>query len=258
MPTRRTVVRALLLLLAAVGLWVFLQPVVVAGIWNAGNALGLAASVTLAVVVLVWSTVARGLRALARTRRGRAVLGAGAVALGAGVLWCGALSAWMLADIGEPDAAPGAVVVLGCRVEGDTPSQALQRRIDTAADYLLGHPEVPVVVSGGKGAGEQVSEAEAMRRGLVDRGVAEDRILLEDRSTSTLENLTNSAEILDEHGLGSRVVVVTEGYHLHRALEIADRVGLDADGLAASSPGWLLPTSWVREWVALTLDAVRR
>ncbi|KGM16445.1 hypothetical protein N867_19955, partial [Actinotalea fermentans ATCC 43279 = JCM 9966 = DSM 3133] len=174
------------------------------------------------------------------------------------VVWCGVLSAWMLADVGEPPDAPAAVVVLGCRVEGDTPSQALQRRIDTAADYLLAHPGVPVVVSGGMGDGERISEAEAMRRGLVERGVADDRILLEDRSTSTLENLTNSAAILAEKGLGSSVVVVSEGYHLHRALGIADRVGLDADGLAAPSPGWLLPTSWVREWVALTLDTVRR
>lgn len=205
-----------------------------------------------------WSTLARGLRALAGTRRGKALLGAGVVALGAGVVWCGVLSAWMLADVGEPPDAPAAVVVLGCRVEGDTPSQALQRRIDTAADYLLAHPGVPVVVSGGMGDGERISEAEAMRRGLVERGVADDRILLEDRSTSTLENLTNSAAILAEKGLGSSVVVVTEGYHLHRALGIADRVGLHADGLAAPSPGWLLPTSWVREWVALTLDTVRR
>lgn len=257
MPTRRAVLRGVLLLLSAVGVWVFLQPVVVAGIVNAGNLLGLAASVLLAVVALAWSGVVRGLRALARTRRGTAVLAAGAVVLGAGVLWCGALSVQMLADIDEPHDTPAAVVVLGCRVEGDTPSQALQRRIDTAADYLLAHPGVPVVVSGGQGPGEDISEAEAMRRGLVDRGVTDDRILLEDRSTSTLENLTYSAQLLAENDLAPSVLLVTEGYHQHRALTIAERVGLDADGLAASSPGWLLPTSWVREWVALTVDAVR-
>lgn len=258
MPARRTVLRVLLVALAALGVWVFGQPVVIAGILNLGNLLGLAASVLLAVVGLAWSGVSRLVRALVRTRRGKVLVLPIAATAVLGALWAGVLSVLMVTDRGSPPDVPVPVVLLGCRVDGEVPSEALQNRIDTAADYLLAHPSVPVVVSGGKGTDERISEAEAMRRGLVARGVAEDRILLEDRSTSTVENLTYSAQLLAANGLDASVVIVTEGYHLSRALSVADRVGLDADGLAAPSPGWLLPTSWVREWVALTRDMALR
>lgn len=174
----------------------------------------------------------------------------------AGLVWCGVLSVRMASAMGAEPGEPATLIVLGCRVEGDQPSVALGRRIDTAADYLLAHPDVQVVVSGGQGSDELVSEAEAMRRVLVDRGVAEERILVEDRSTSTLENLTYSKELLAERGLGTSVIVVSEGYHMYRALSVAERVGLDAEGLAAPSAAWMLPTAWVREWFGITLDGV--
>ena len=255
--TPRTAARAVLLLVAVYGFWVFLQPLTIAGILNAGNAVGMAVCLLLGAVVLAWGRVSRALSALLTRRSGRLVAGSVAVVVGLGVVWCGVLS-WRMASAmaTEPDE-PATLIVLGCRVEGDRPSVALLRRVDTAADYLLAHPSVQVVVSGGQGADERVSEAEAMRRVLVDRGVDEDRILVEDRSTSTLENLTFSEELLSQHGLGTSVIVVSEGYHMHRALALAERVGLDADGLAAPSAAWVLPTSWVREWFAITLDELR-
>ncbi len=258
---RTRVLRVLVLLLAAYGFWVFLQPVVVAGILNVGNAAGMAVVATPAVVVLAWARLSRTLTALRTTRRGRmataTAAGVAAVVIGVGAVWCGVLSARMTAAMSTRPDAPATLIVLGCRVEGETPSEALRNRIDTAADYLLAHPSVPVIVSGGQGPDERISEAEAMRRGLVERGVAEDRIVLEDRSTSTLENLTFAKELLPDGGRDASVVVVSEGYHLYRALSVADRVGLDAEGLAAPSPDWLRATSWVREWFAITLDTVR-
>lgn len=252
-----TVVRAAGLALAAYGFWVFLQPVLIAGIVNVGNVVGLAAALGLAGVVVAWPRVSRFLGARAATRAGRVGLGAVAVVVGLGVVWCGVLSARMAGHLGARPEGPATLVVVGCRVEGDEPSEALRRRADAAADYLLEHPGVPVVVSGGQGPDERISEAEAMRRLLVERGVDEGRILMEDRSTSTRENLLYSKEVLAEHGLGTSVVVVSEGYHLYRALRIAERVGLDAEGLAAESAPWQLPTSWVREWFSITLDVVR-
>lgn len=256
-PRARTVLRAAPALLAGYGFWVFLQPALIAGIVNVGNVVGMTASVLLAVAALTWPRLTRSLAARWATRGGRIGLGAVAVVGCLGLVWCAVLSARMVSTLHEQPERPATLVVLGCKVEGDRPSVALLRRVDTAADYLLAHPTVPVAVSGGQGGDELISEAEAMRRALVERGIDEDRILLEDRSTSTQENLEFSMELLAQHGLGTSVILVTEGYHMHRALGVAERVGLDAEGLAAPSAAWVLPTAWVREWFSLTLYELR-
>lgn len=255
--TLRRLARVVLVVAALYGFWVFLQPLTIAGILNVGNAVGMSVCVLLAVVAVAWPRVVRLVSALVRRRSGRLVVGVVAVVVGLGVVWCGVLSARMASQMWARPDAPATVVVLGCKVEVDRPSVALLRRVDTAADYLLAHPSVQVVVSGGQGPDEPISEAEAMRRALVDRGVDEDRILVEDRSTSTLENLTFSKELLAENGLGTSVIVVSEGYHMYRALTVAERVGLEAEGLAAPSAAWVLPTSWVREWFGITLDGIK-
>jgi len=119
----------------------------------------------------------------------------------------------------ESDAPVSAVIVLGAGVNGETPSLTLRTRIDAAAAYLEEHPDVPVVLSGGQGPGEAITEAECMRRALVRRGVDESRLYPEERSTSTQENLRYSRAILEELGvdLTQRVAIVTSDYHLCRA-----------------------------------------
>ena len=119
----------------------------------------------------------------------------------------------------ESDAPVSAVIVLGAGVNGETPSLTLRTRIDAAAAYLEEHPDVPVVLSGGQGPGEAITEAECMRRALVRRGVDESRLYPEERSTSTQENLRYSRAILEELGVDpvQRVAIVTSDFHLCRA-----------------------------------------
>ena len=119
----------------------------------------------------------------------------------------------------ESDAPVSAVIVLGAGVNGETPSLTLRTRIDAAAAYLEEHPDVPVVLSGGQGPGEAITEAECMRRALVRRGVDESRLYPEERSTSTQENLRYSRAILVELGVdpAQRVAIVTSDFHLCRA-----------------------------------------
>ena len=119
----------------------------------------------------------------------------------------------------ESDAPVSAVIVLGAGVNGETPSLTLRTRIDAAAAYLEEHPNVPVVLSGGQGPGEAITEAECMRRALVRRGVDESRLYPEERSTSTQENLRYSRAILEELGVdpAQRVAIVTSDFHLCRA-----------------------------------------
>lgn len=119
----------------------------------------------------------------------------------------------------ESDEPVSAVIVLGAGVNGETPSLTLCTRIDAAAAYLEEHPNVPVVLSGGQGPGEAITEAECMRRALVRRGVDESRLYPEERSTSTQENLRYSRAILEELGVdpARRVAIVTSDFHLCRA-----------------------------------------
>ena len=180
------------------------------------------------------------------------------VGLAVGLLTFAALEAQVLLGSrgDDPDKPVAAVVVvLGAGVNGETPSLALQTRIDAAARYLEAHPEVPAVLSGGQGSGEAITEAEAMRRGLVARGIAEERLLLEERSTSTYENFLFSGELLAEEGLdpAAPLAVVTNDFHLFRAKLIAQRVGLtETIGIPAELPWWWLDANYtVREAFAL-------
>lgn len=149
-----------------------------------------------------------------------------------------------------------AVIVLGAGVNGETPSLILQSRIDAAAAYLEQHPDVPVVLSGGQGPGEAISEAEAMRRALCTGGGEQNaRYLLEDQSTSTAENLAFSKAVLQEHGVDTEtavIAVVTSDFHCFRAHLIARREGLTVIGIPAEVPWRLLEANYyIREFFAL-------
>ncbi|MDO4836333.1 MAG: ElyC/SanA/YdcF family protein [Clostridia bacterium] len=127
------------------------------------------------------------------------------------------------------------IVVLGAAVYGETPSITLEHRLEGALRYLEANPRTKAVVSGGQGAGEDISEAECMRRYLTEHGIAEERILSEDMSTSTRENLTFSeAVIKTDGGRTDRVVLVSSAYHLYRARRMAAAMGMQAGGFAGS------------------------
>ena len=151
---------------------------------------------------------------------------------------------------------PEAVIVLGCQVRGEVPSVMLSKRLDAAIETLSEYPDTVCVVSGGQGRGEDISEAEAMRRYLVARGISEERVLAEDKSTSTRENIAYSSEILKELGI-SRAVIVTSDFHQYRAGLYAKRNGLTVGHHSGKTPVFNLANYWVREWAAL-FDAIVR
>ena len=127
------------------------------------------------------------------------------------------------------------LIVLGAKVNGTTPSHAMHDRLTAALDYLNAYPDATAIVSGGQGDDEGISEAEAMRIWLEAHGVAPGRILLEDRSETTRQNLENSFAIMRERGAdpADGVAVVTSEYHLYRAREIASALGARPIGVAA-------------------------
>lgn len=152
-----------------------------------------------------------------------------------------------------PAAGADYVIILGAQWKPEGPSEVLRRRLDTAVKYLNANPEAMVIVSGGQGNNEPVSEADGMRQYLVSAGISDERILVEDRSTNTLENLVYSGRLLDKEN--DRVVIVTNNFHMFRALQIAKRQGYTkAEGLAASSVPWFVPNNLLREFLGVVKD----
>ena len=126
------------------------------------------------------------------------------------------------------------IVVLGAKVNGTAPSRTLRERIDAAADYLHENPNTIAVVSGGQGSDEGISEAQCIYNGLVQRGVASERIWLEDRATSTWENLNFSLELIqDKAGFRPKEIgLVTSDFHLYRGKLFAKKCGIQAYGIS--------------------------
>jgi uncharacterized SAM-binding protein YcdF (DUF218 family) len=129
------------------------------------------------------------------------------------------------------------LIVLGAKVNGVTPSYAMEDRLNAVLDYLNAYAGATVIVSGGQGDDEGISEAEAMAVWLKAHGVDEDRILLEDRSGTTRQNLENSFAIMRARGAdpSDGVAIVTSEYHLYRAREIAAALGAKPVGVAAKT-----------------------
>lgn len=150
---------------------------------------------------------------------------------------------------------PDAVIVLGAGVNGEKPSPILKSRIDAAADYLRANPTVPAVLSGGKGSGENISEAQAMENALTARGISSDRLYLEERSTTTAENFQYSEKLLKDRGISpaeKKVAVITSDFHLCRAEYLAKKTGMQTEGVAAKTPHWWLSMNYyAREVFAL-------
>lgn len=177
---------------------------------------------------------------------------------------------------------PGAdyLIVLGARVRGDRISSLLQYRLDQTLQYLSENQQTVVVVSGGKGAGENLPEAEAMQNYLLDHGIAKDRILTEEESVNTNQNIRNSLQVIREHEKNGtnleeqkHLVLISNGFHLFRATRILRKQlretaafsggerdgqkigsGLDeavVEGMSAPTKWYVAPNSYVREVFAV-------
>ena len=144
------------------------------------------------------------------------------------------------------------VVVLGCGIRGERVSVGLAKRLNKAYEYHLKNPEATIIVSGGQGPQEDIPEALAMKRYLVSKGVPEDRIIMEDKSTSTITNFKYSHEIMKEKGLpDDSVVFVTNGYHVYRAASYAKAEGLTVTHLGTDIIWYTIPMNYLREMLAV-------
>ena len=139
----------------------------------------------------------------------------------------------------DPDA--DYLIVLGCQVRGTVPSRMLRQRLDAALEYLNAHPDATAIVSGGMGPGEDITEAECMYTYLTAAGIDPSRILQEAQATSTMENLRFSLELMEPD---STAAIVSNEFHLYRAGQMAQMLGLDASLVPASTEYPILLASY--------------
>ena len=169
------------------------------------------------------------------------------------------------------------IIIHGAGLDGPRPTPLLAGRIDKALElWNKQHQHGKFVVSGGQGADEVVSEAQAMRNYLLEKNVPLDAILMEDKSTTTWENLKYSIGIINNDWTASAnttsvdtsassdssaasaintdftTAVVTSDFHVFRCAEYAHNLGLKADGIGSHTKGWYWPTAFIREFIAIT------
>lgn len=152
-------------------------------------------------------------------------------------------------DEGEPDL--DYLIVLGAQVKGITVSRSLRMRLDTAVSYLEANPRTIVIVTGGQGRGEEITEAQAMADYLIEKGIPEVQIRREQNSTTTEENLLFSREFFAEEA--PSIGIVTNDFHLFRAIRLGKKILPQAKilGMAAPSETFLQPNYLVREFFAV-------
>ena len=143
--------------------------------------------------------------------------------------------------------------ILGAQVREDGPSVVLRYRLDAAIEYLNENPNTICIVSGGQGFNEPFSEADGMADYLIENGIEKSRILLEDESTNTLENIRNSKALMESSYNG--VGIVTNNFHVFRAVQLAKAQGLEnVCGIAADSSKIYLPNNVLRECCGILKD----
>lgn len=154
----------------------------------------------------------------------------------------------------DPDPKADYVIVLGAGVNGEVPSLSLLNRLDATYAYLVKYPDAKAIVSGGQGSGENITEAECMYRWLTAKGIAPERVIKEDRATSTAENFAYSFAIIKNlGGAPNGSAFVSSEYHLYRAQRIAAAQGVAVKAVAAHTTyPFIMVNYFIREAFAVT------
>lgn len=138
------------------------------------------------------------------------------------------------------------VIVLGAGLNGSEPSAILESRLDATVEYLNSNPSAEVIVSGGQGEDEAISEAVAMSNYLIERGIGDGKILIEDSAASTYENFALTKDAVAD----GTAVFITNDFHVLRASLMAQLNGVNATHIGAPTPIVQIPVACARELIA--------
>jgi len=154
-----------------------------------------------------------------------------------------------------PKAGCDYIIVLGAQIRGTSITNSLKERLDTAYDYIDRNPDTKIIVSGGQGQGEDIAEAYAMKEYLVSRGIESSKIMMENRSINTYENMKFSVGFIDDKA--ASVGIVSSNFHIYRSIKLAKAQGLtNVSGIDSPCDSILFLNYMVRESVGITKDAV--
>ncbi len=231
------------------------------GLFNFGVVLPLAIGAAFLALSWRWKAVAQWRRA---SRRNRWIWGVGGAAFAGWLVTLGMFFYFIDAGISE-SAATGSpaktILILGSGTPHCTASPTLAARLEKGLALARQWPAARVVVSGGHDFGLRCSEADIMADYLIAHGLEPDRLIREDRSTSTEENLLFSRRLLEQQGVsaGDPLVLVTSDFHLVRAKRIAHKAGFrTVSGAGAPTPLYLRYNAWLREYFAFISGWVLR
>lgn len=239
--------RRILLGIVILGLIWFLVPLFLSVSLNIGNATGIAVCILLGVYA-IWMPRVHKLIHEWRQHKGKRWLVRGAILVMAAIVVLVIVeTGCMISAASKAPSDSATLVVLGCRVYGEKASLSMVERLEAAYEYLRENEEAVCILSGGKGDGENITEAECMYRYLVNKGVAAERLYKEEESTSTRENLRYSLELIEELGLPVDIAIATSEYHQYRAGLIAKELDITAAAVNGRTAWWLFPTYYIRE-----------
>lgn len=147
--------------------------------------------------------------------------------------------------------APDFLLILGCRVKGDKAEQTLQMRIEAAAEYLKKNKNTVAIPCGGIVHSDQTkSEAAVIKDTLIEMGIEKERIILEDKSLTTVQNFVNAKKIIaDRYESKGEIAFLSSDFHLYRASVIAKKCGVKAKSVPADSPSDLKIKNYIREFI---------
>lgn len=161
-------------------------------------------------------------------------------------------------DRGQKPVADGSAkyaIVLGAKINSNgVPSLALKYRLDAAYDYAQKYPQVTLILSGGQGSDENQSEASSMRNYLLAKGLSDERLIVEDQSTSTFENIKFSMTKMIEPV--DKITIISNDFHVARGKMIAEYFGLNVDVISAQTPKSIAFKVGARERVGLILQKI--
>lgn len=150
------------------------------------------------------------------------------------------------------------MIVLGAGIDGEKVGKTLKSRLDEAIKYYELNKNVDIIVSGGQGKDEIISEAEAMYRYLIEKGVNPNQIIKEDKATTTLENIIFSKEILkNRNDEDKKILIVTNEFHLYRSMLIANILDIKNEGLSSYTPFKVRVNYLLREYPTIVIDFIK-
>ena len=252
---RQNIVRILLALSGGILFGLFTNPFA-SGIINIGNITGTIIAVLMISYSIMFDVINNGIRKFVRRKYGRLAMFVAAVFSTVLVTTVVVTTILMITATTKIGDGTETLIVLGCKVNGESPCNMLEERLIAAKSYLEEHEEAVCIVSGGQGSDEGISEAECMYNWLVANGIDGDRIYTEDQSTSTIENIKYSMEILENENLGTNVAIATNEFHVFRAGTVAESMGLTYSAVPAKTSWWLVPTYSVREMYGIVATAL--